>query len=167
VDLLEHVRSRGLGDGGPDPRRGVLLGAGPRVGADGDDLRVPVSTAAQAQFGRPALLRELHRRVARSRHVVGHDHRVGSHVASAGVSGSVGFCVVSAPDRFSMNAAMIGARIAVTSAEAAICAVAVPTYCWNVGSAAATTAGVAIALPAVVPAAKPMPDIAPLRNRKR
>ncbi|MOA55373.1 hypothetical protein D3C78_1791540 [compost metagenome] len=63
--------------------------------------------------------------------------------------------------------ARIGARIELISTQAATCAVAVDTYCWKFGSAAATTAGVAMALPAVVPAAKPRPLLPPRRRIRR
>ncbi|MNI35404.1 hypothetical protein D3C73_894270 [compost metagenome] len=79
-------------------------------------------------------------------------------------SGSSDF---SSPARLRNQDASTGARMELISTHAATCAVAVETYCWKLGSAAATTAGVAMALPAVVPAAKPRPLLPPRRRIMR
>ena len=62
---------------------------------------------------------------------------------------------------------MSGAVIAEISTAVATWTVATSTYCSKRGSAEAMIAGVTIEFPAVVPAAKPIPERFPRRSRKR
>src|SRR5690606_9832847 len=152
---------------------------GPAVGRDGDDFGAAggrigqgLSGPAHRQLRRPAGAHELHGGVARTGQVVGDDGDERGHAQTLAWAGcsppssgtATSSAGLSSPARFRKYEANTGARIELISTHAATCAVAVLTYCWKVGSAAATTAGVAMALPAVVPAAKPMPLLPPRRR---
>src|SRR3546814_1969798 len=105
---------------------------------------------------------ELHGGIARPGQVVGDDGDESSHAqtlaSGAGSSSPMAMATSSAgfssPARFRKYEASNGARIELISTQAATCAVAVPTHCGSDGSAAAPTAGVAKAVPAVGHAAK-------------
>ena len=170
VQALDAGLSQALDVGAHDPG-GLIGGQGATVRRDRQHLGLPVAGqrlvgAADGQVRAPAGAHELHRGVARTGQVVRHDGDHGIHSAPrAALSGAAGATPsspstatgFSSPARFRKYDASTGARIELISTQAATWAVAVPTYCWNEGSAAATTAGVAMALPAVVPAAKPRP----------
>src|SRR5215213_5923553 len=81
--------------------------------------------------------------------------------AAQAVVSATGSCTVSPPERLRTQDATIGARMAVTRTADAVCAAADGTNGRKRGSAAATAVGTATALPAVVPAAKPIPLFGP------
>ena len=156
IDLLVQALDAGLSQaldvGAHDPG-GLIGGQGATVRRDRQHLGLPVAgqrlVGAADGVRAPAGAHELHRGVARTGQVVRHDGDHGIQRFSArraqrrrghafSPSTATGF---SSPARFRKYDASTGARIELISTQAATWAVAVPTYCWNEGSAAATTAG--------------------------
>ena len=151
------------------PARGVAF-AQIRSDSPGTATKVPLDCSPARMLARPGAGRS-RTRGSRCR------HRRGSRMVSASLSwmytraglaavwtGSAG---CRPPARLSAQEATIGASIAVTRTAVAAWAEAEATKGSKRGSATATTAGTATALPAVVPAANPMPLLEPRLRMSR